>query len=308
MSATVEHESLVVIDPLLIDGLNEETYHADPVAGRSLSVSGAKRLLPPSCPAIFKWERDNGRPNKAAFDVGHAAHGLVLGTGGVVEVLQTDVKKATKTTPAVIGDAKNRMSTYTKDHDAEIRKAGKVPLLREEWEQVQAMTAAILAHPIASVLLDPAHGKAEQSIFFRDEPTGVSLRSRLDWLPETDGGRLIIPDLKTALSAEPKAFGKAAANFGYAMQDDFYRAAVRSLGIAEDIAFVFIVVEKAAPYVVTVCELDAEAKRYGAAKNRQAIDLYARCMERDEWPGYTSDVALVSLPKWATYDLEDYAA
>jgi hypothetical protein len=85
------------------------------------------------------------------------------------------------------------------------------------------------------------------------------------------------------------------------MQAAWYMDMVTALGLAEDVAFVFIVQEKTAPYLVTVCELDAEAIRIGRELNRQAIDLYAMCQSDGVWPGYTDEVALVSLPTWATY-------
>ncbi|MBO0827768.1 MAG: hypothetical protein J2P24_08300 [Streptosporangiales bacterium] len=34
-------------------------YHADPVPGGSLSQSGAKKLLPPSCPALYRYWADH---------------------------------------------------------------------------------------------------------------------------------------------------------------------------------------------------------------------------------------------------------
>ena len=54
----------------------ELTYHSDT---RTLSASGAKTLL--SDPERFAWERNHGRPPKAAFDLGGVVHALVLRSG-----------------------------------------------------------------------------------------------------------------------------------------------------------------------------------------------------------------------------------
>ncbi|WP_454044387.1 phage recombination protein Bet [Cellulosimicrobium sp. Marseille-Q8652] len=111
-------------------------------------------------------------------------------------------------------------------------------------------------HPVASALLNPASGKAEQSLFWVDQETGVWLRARLDWLPNrVPGRRTIIPDYKTAVSADPWKFRSNAADYGYHMQHAMYLDAVEALGLANPApAFVFIVQEKTAPYVVTVVE------------------------------------------------------
>jgi hypothetical protein len=142
------------------------------------------------------------------------------------------------------------------------------------------------------------------SAFWDDPASGVTRRARFDWLPDTDGGRLIIPDYKTTQSAEPRAFARSAANFGYHMQDAWYRDTAHALGLAEDVAFVFIAQEKTAPYVVSVLELNTEAVMAGRKRNDQALQVFAECTATDKWPSYTSDVELISLPGWATYDLE----
>lgn len=267
--------------------LGEDEYFSHP----ALSCSGAKKLLPPSCPALFRHEQLHGRPSKASFDLGHAAHKAVLGVGAPLQLVEADDwrTKAAK---------EQRETAYA---------TGAIPLLTREWDQLQQMAAVLRTHPIAAELFDPERGRPEQSLFRIDPETGVELRARLDWLPVAENGRMVLADYKTARSAEPGAFARAAASFGYHQQAAFYMDMVTALGLAEEVGFVFIVQETTAPYLVSVIELDAEAVMVGRLKNRQAIDLYAKCAADDVWPGYTDGVELVSLPKWATYDLEDIA-
>jgi hypothetical protein len=276
----------------------EADYHRHP----AISASGAKKLLPPSCPAIYRWEQDNGQPPRRTFDFGHAAHGKVLGVGAELVVVQKTAKDGTKS------DADDLRTKSAQEHVEAIRADGKVPLLAHEVKQVDAMAEALRRHPFASALFDPARGgKPEQSAFWHDTAYGVDRRCRFDWLPAADSGRLIIPDYKSAASAEPKAFGKAAANFGYHQQDAWYRDAALALGLAEDVVFVFVVQEKTAPYLVTVCELDAEAVHVGRSRNDLALEVFAECTATGVWPGYSDDVELISLPGWATYDLRNVA-
>jgi len=268
----------------LVTGMPEAAYHAHP----ALSVSGAKKLLPPYCPAIYKYERDNGQPPKAAFDFGHAAHSLVLGVGE----------------PVVVVDAPNWMTKAAKEQRDVARAAGQVPVLAAEWKQIEGMAAAIKAHPIASALLDPQHGTPEVSLFWDDEQHGIQRRGRLDWLPDATDGRRLVADFKTCGSAEPGAIRKAVANYGYHQQAAWYLDGLEALDLG-DAAFLFIFQEKTAPYLVTVVELDPEALAIGRGLNDRAMQVFAECTATDTWPSYTSDVELISLPGWAT---REYAA
>ena len=291
MSAAIAGLAHGVITEPGVYSLAPEDYFADPVPesqGGSLSASGAKKLLPPNCPAVFDHERRHGRPPKAAFDFGHAAHELVLGIGaGIVSVDATDWRtKAAK-------EAKE--AAYAE---------GKVPLLAADVEVVKAMAEVIWEHPVARVLFDPDNeGKPEQALFRQDEQ-GVWLRSMLDWLPASGDGRMVVPDYKTCVSAAPEKFRKSFADYGYFMQAAWYLDMVTGLELAEDAAFVFVAQEKSAPYLVSVFEPDAESLRIGREANRRAIDIYATCQSDGVWPGYSPEVELISLPPWFVRQLE----
>lgn len=277
-----------IIKPGIYD-LSHDEYHAQ---RDSLSSSGARLLLPPSCPALFRHAQDTPQEPKKTFELGSAAHKLVLGEGP--DLVKVDAEKWT--------------TNAVKAEVAAIRDDGNIPLKPTEYQQVHDMADALRRHPVASMLFDPARGKPEQSLFWRDRPTGVMRRARFDWLPDAPSGRLIIPDYKTCRSAEPGALARAVEEFGYHQQDDWYRAAARALELADDsAAFVFVCQEKTAPYVVTVVEMDAEARRIGAARNRRALEVFAECTESGVWPGYSDEIAYLSLPAWAAIrDTEEY--
>lgn len=263
--------------------VSNKAYHAD---HNSLSHSGAQHLLN-TCPAQFKYDRDHPRTtSEDYFDVGTAFHTLTLGDGPeVVEISEKDWKKTT-----------------ARDERAQAWKEGKTPLLSAQLATVRAMAAAVRANDIAATLL--SEGAAERSLYWRDKATGVMLRCRPDWLPATEG-RLVMVDLKSADSADPHVFSKSAANLGYASQADWYQRGAIDLELDPDPAFVFIVVAKKPPHLVSVIELDPEAIAYGAARNRRAIDLYAHCCDTDTWPDWSADVHQVGLPRWAYYAEEN---
>ena len=258
-------------------GLDEATYHADPMEGGSLSVSGAKVLL--KNPAKFRWQRDNPPEPKPQFLVGHAAHALVLGIGAeIVEIHEKDWRK--------------KEAIAAKD---KALAEGKTPLLSKDVEMVHAMADALRKKEIPSLLLS-GNGQAEASLFRRDE-SGVMLRGRVDWLPEPKA-QMIVADYKTAANADPEAFAKAAADYGYHMQAAWYSDLITGLGLAESVAFLFVVQEKEPPYEVVVVQLDAIDVEIGRWQNRLAIESYQQCVESGVWPGYGDDVHLVQLPSW----------
>ena len=261
----------------------EDLYHGDPVPGGSLSVSGAKKLLPPSCPALYDYQRHHPKPPTAAMELGTAAHKLVLGIGAEI----------------VAVDAPNWTTRAAKEQRDAIRGAGGVPLLRHEHTQVQDMADAIRAHPIAAALLSPERGEPEQSMFWPDEEFGVWRRGRMDFMPTPGRHRPIITDYKTAASASPEEIPRAVANFRYDMQDDWYRTGYRAIFPGEDPAFIFIFQEKTPPYLITCVELDDDAKRAGQRLNRAAMERYRDCASSGIWPGYAYDITPITLPPYA---------
>jgi hypothetical protein len=287
MSTDADRDNGTVTKPGVYPWMPDATYHADPVPGGSLSASGAKTLL--KAPAKFAYEREHGRPDKREFDVGHAAHLLALGAGPELHVTERE----TWNTNAV------------KEEVAAARLAGKVPIKSSEFEAVSAMVAALLQHPIAAELFDPATMRPEVSVFWRDPwAPAVMRRARLDAIsqPDADGGQIIV-DYKTTTAADPDSISRAMWNYGYALQAAWYLDAAssmpdRPLVIAD--RFLFVFQEKSPPYLVTVAEPNPDALRVGEKQAREAVDLYAACVGAGRWPGYVPDdeIPLIGLPPW----------
>lgn len=291
MTDLISTEPLVIDQPGVYD-LTDEAYHGDPVPGGSLSASGAKRLLDPYCPAIYRYERDHGRPPKRVFDFGHAAHTLVLGTGPEIRVI----------------DAKDYKTKKAQEERAAAYADGAVPALTEEYAKAQAMAAVLRQHPLASALFNPEHGKAEQSLFWVDEDFGVWRRSRLDWLPdarEAGTGRMLLVDYKTTTSVAPAAISKAVHNYSYHSQAAWYLDAVEALHPNDGAVFIFVFQMKEPPYLITIAQLDEDNLRIGRGLNRQALERFRDCQQSGVWPGYSNEVELISPPRWAVRNFEE---
>ena len=248
--------------------LPEEDYFANP----RLSQSQAKTLL--ANPARYKYELTAPREERATFDVGHAAHTLILGTGAPLAVIDVDSRRG---------------KAWTDPADT-ARADGYVPLTRKEADAVHGMRDAVYDHPGARALLE-LDGQSEKTVLWDDED--VPCRARLDRL--SDG---LILDVKTAADASPAGFAKSAANYGYDVQQVAYTRAVQA-ATGEAPPFVFLVVEKAPPYSVALYTLPPEATERGERRWLDALDLFKQCTATDTWPAYGDDVQTLPWPRWA---------
>ena len=255
----------------------EDQYHARP----ELSHSGMKLLLQPSCPYLYKWEKAHPPAPKKEFDFGKALHAIILGSGAEIEELDFD----------------NFLTNAAKAAKQAAYDAGKIPILKKHVAHLRAMAWQIQHHPVAKLLF--ADGKPEQSLFWNDRRTGLSLRARLDWLPEPCDGRLVIPDLKSTTAVDVASLEKAVYEFKYHSQGALYRDAAIALELGDRDTVVNLVFQmKNAPYLVHVVQLMPVDLQLGAARNREAIDTYRRCVEQDYWPGY-DEVSDIQMPGWA---------
>ena len=258
--------------PGIYPGITNRDYHADPALG-----STSLKTLATRTPAHY--QHDKAHPKSSdAFDLGTVAHSLILeGDESGVEVW----------------DFPAWTTKVAKDSREETRAAGKIPMLTKEWAQVVAMRDAVMAHPQARMLFT-GH-LAEQSVFWEEDDM---LKCRPDaWHPGT------LVDLKTARDANPNEFGKVAHSFGYHQSAAHYIDGVKA-ATGEELPFHFVLVEKTAPYLVSVVELDAEAINIGRELNERAKRIYRECVEANTWPGYPT-AEPVSLPLWAIYKSED---
>jgi hypothetical protein len=284
MTVTLPAAGTFVVDqPGVYRDLPEDVYHGDPVPGGSLSNSGAKKLLAPSCPAIYRYEADHGAGHKDVFDFGHAAHLEMLGIGA----------------PLAVVDAKDWRTNAAKEAKAAAYAAGETPILIEDYQTVKAMGRALRADPMCAALLDPDHGVAEQSLFWIDDEYGVWRRCRIDWISQRAGRRAYVIDYKSAASIHPDAISKAVHNYGYHQQHPYYMDGVEAVLDIGSPAFLFLFQMKTPPYLCSVVQLDPPAVRLGRERNARALQVFRDCQESGFWPGYSTNVTEISLPRYA---------
>jgi hypothetical protein len=259
--------------PGIYSGISNADYHRDPALG-----STSLKTLATRTPAHYQHDKQHPKFSDA-FTLGTAAHSLIL-EGSTEDI--------------VVVDADNWLTKAAKEAKAAALAEGKQPLLTREWWQVRTMRDAVMGHPLARAAF--TDHKAEQSVFWDED--GQTYKCRPDaWKP----GLLV--DLKTTVNADPNEFGKTAHNFGYHQSAAHYIDGVKAV-TGEELPFHFVLVEKTAPYLVSVVELDIEAVNIGRQLNDRAKRIYRECVESNTWPGYQSP-DLISLPMWAIYQAEE---
>jgi len=278
----------LISEPGVYD-LPPEEYHRDPVEGGSLTSTGARRLIS-ACPARYRYELENPPEPTDAMDIGSAAHRLVLGAGAELEVI----------------DAPDWRTRSARERRDEARAAGRIPILAADYETARAMAEVVADHPIAGAALR-RQGAPEQTLVWRDRPTGVWCRAMVDYLPTPQRGRrLVLVDYKTCSDASTAAIRASVARYRYHQQAAWYLTGVRELGLSEDPALIFVFQERSAPHLVHVVEIDPDDLLLGEALNRRALEIYRDCREAGVWPGHADhDITLISLPGWARRDEED---
>jgi exodeoxyribonuclease VIII len=172
---------------------------------------------------------------------------------------------------------------------------GRTVISRTDAEQVMRMGHAVFAHPAAAMLLKQLPGKAETTWMWTDEATGLQCKCRPDWL--TDDHSLII-DLKTTEDASVAGFRKSIANWRYHVQAAWYLDGIEKATGTRPDQFIFVVVEKRAPYACAVYAADAEMIAAGAAAAARDLEVLATCKAANAWPGYSDQIETISLPPW----------
>ena len=137
------------------------------------------------------------------------------------------------------------------------------------------------------------------SAFATDPETGVACRARFDLLAATAA------DLKTtAGSASPVGFGRDAAKYGYPIQEAHYLDVVE-WATGERPPLVFVVVEKSAPHLVAVHQLDEVTRLVARDLAAKARRTYAECLATGAYPGYGDDTLTPYIPAWWLYQADD---
>jgi hypothetical protein len=280
--------------------LTEAEYHADPCERPSAS-SGILSLIVAKTLADARWAHPRLNPDfepedDSAYDLGSVAHELMLGKGAGIHVI----------------DADDWRKQATKDERNEAVAQGKQPCLVKVYDQAVAMVEAgrrqLLDDPDNHDAFTNGAGEVT-AIWQRESPWGpVDCRARIDWRMNS-GGRLY--DYKTFKpGADPEAFVKYLFREKRALQDPFYsmgESALTGIRLA-DVAFRYVVQSPDAPYVLSVIQLDDEARDLAWQHAEYALERWAQAVNGGRWEGYRPRTHYVGAPSYERVRWDDRLA
>lgn len=270
--------------------VDPDVYHAS----RGISSSGLQTCIERS-PAHYRYERDNPQ-RKDYFDVGNVTH------TGVMEPTRLNERLH-------VVDAPNWTTKAAREERDRVRQREPHKYVLNQSQYAEAMQyIRSVREASARFGLDPnpmalfERAAIEVSFAAIDSATGMTVRARPDALLIQQ--RLII-DLKTDADASPEGFRRNAHKHGYGMRAHAYIETIAG-ALQEDPAdwtFLWVVVEKSAPYAVAMYSSTPTLLQLGARDYRKALDLVASCERTGIWPSYSNTIEPLEPPDWAARSL-----
>lgn len=246
-----------------------------------VNQSSLKKIL--ESPAHYQAALKQKFITTPAMEIGTAAHCLVL-----------DGQKAFDAQYVKKPDG---LSLATKEGKAWKAELGRKKALSEggkddPWGSVQGMADSLRRLQWYSGTDAEYIKRNEVSIYWDWE--GVRCKARLDSLLVDEG---IVLDLKTTDSVDPELFQKKVVGLGYDFQAGAYLTAAEA-AYGKPFRFIFVAVERKAPYTVTLFEVDDEMAAEGRRKFDRAIQIYKECEASGEWPNKPAMINKLTYPSW----------
>lgn len=284
---------MIITKPGIYPNLSNEHYHKS----EGLSNSKMSLLLPPSCPANFRYHEDHvEHKDSDAFNLGTAVHTLCF------EPLEF------KNRFFVVQEVPKRNSNLGKAaYEGMIKNAGnKMIIDKDDLKIVQDMTNAVTGHQVWKNLMAKVNREnsptfIEHSLAWIDEDHNVLLRSRPDFYTND-----LIIDLKTTKDSTLQAFSKSVAEYAYHRQAALACAGLKALTGKDYTNVILFVVDKNPPHFARCYVLNQSAIMQGVVEYKKAAQVYAQCIQTHEWPGYPEVVEDLDIPNYAyrTFDNE----
>lgn len=259
----------------IITGISNEDYHAGPGLSRS-TVWTAYTKTPAHTRLIEPSEQDsNALAKGSALDI------------ALLDPLAFETK-------VMRGPADRRGNKWI-EAQAEAHNTGRILLTESGYKEVEMMREIAIHHPTIGPIVTRDDGVRGASGYAVHQDTGLLRKARPDlWIPTA--GLMI--DLKTSRDASPRGFSKSIGEYGYHVQEEWYREVWQEAGGGEVEAFLFFVVESADPYQIAVYEIDEPARDKARGVIRQMLPIMQACAATGFYPGYPSGVQSIGLPAW----------
>jgi hypothetical protein len=96
---------------------------------------------------------------------------------------------------------------------------------------------------------------------------------------------------------DPELFQKKVVGLGYDFQAAYYAKAAE-VAFGKPFKFLFVAVERKAPYTVDIFEVSDAMMAEGMVKCEQALRTYAECEASGEWPNREPKIHALDYPGW----------
>lgn len=273
-------------------------YHSGKLCdGPSISSSGLRRIFNES-PAHY-WCSSPLNPDcipteeTEALVLGRAAHHLLLGEDNFSAefIVRPD---------QIGGETWHGNKTVCRRWLQEQKQAGRTVLKPEQLEAIRGMARALSGNSLVNAGI--LNGAIEQTFAWRCKDTGFWKLARPDAVPN-DSGDFV--DLKTCRSVQTHALKTAIAECGYHQQGALILEGWHALAGSADSTFTLVFVEKTPPYCVRIVTLWHDDLVRGERQNFAAMDIFAKCLKENNWPGPGgADAEYLSLPEWSQKSID----
>lgn len=266
--------------PGIYPGLPRAEYEKIDAINISTLVKGLKSM------AHLKYELEHPTPPTDALRIGIAVHIAVF------EPHRTD---SFFVAPAR-GRRSNEDKAWWEAFEAKAAAANGIVLSVEEADMVYAIRDSLRAFKPTREILD-AQGVGEMAVVWIDAETGLLCKGMVDRFCQWNGWPLL-PDLKTCLDGSVDEWPRVVYKHSYHVKAAWYLDGLQSIQPCER-RFIWIAVEKSAPYLPNLHEPDEEMLSVGRATYRRLLNQYAEAKKTGVWPGYPEGINPTRLPKWA---------
>ena len=262
---------------MLKDGISNAEYHGSGELSRSTAWS-----LINTCPAKVRHDMNNPKPSSPALVIGSGFHTATL------EPEKLDDEFAVK--PNEIDGQGPRTKHYKESFELmQKSEPDKQWLAPVDYDLILEMAGSALENPVLRHYMADIDKVVEGTGYFEMEGAKCKVRPDL-YIP----GAGVVIDLKSTQDASNRGFTKSVRQFGYLFQACWYMHALRLLG-EKPKQFVFIAVEKTAPYATAAYTIKESDINKQFSNMERACQLWASCQSSGIWPGYSDMVETLDL-------------
>lgn len=272
--------------------LSYDEYHDVSAGLNALRASHLKHLK--KSPAHLKAALDEPRSDTDAFRQGRLVHKFLENPE---KFMDTHVVE-----PTFSGKTKDGKDS-TRSAEAKILKTQWYADLKPETlvvrqddiAMIKGISKAVREHTLIRNMLK--EGVSETSLWVKDPQYEVAIACRPDFIAKAG----YIVDLKTTRSADQHDFVRdifSPHGYHYILQAALYAKCAKLAGLDRPDSFTFIAIEKEPPFCLNVFPMDHGCLEVGNSYIEKLLPIYAECIQKNTWPGYSDKAIPVEIPQW----------